>query len=187
MTAAISATDYTPRVWPACLHCYNNGRLVGCWVDCTDAEGVTLAMIHESTGGPYSGCEEIWCLDIDCVPVRHEMDLREAAEWGRVSTEAGPEQWPAVCAWVESGSHVTEADTDIPSLSEFEERYQGHWDSFDEYADHWAEETDLMARWPDLARQYFDWAAWRRDLKFDFTVMSAPASEGYGVYVFSNL
>lgn len=38
----IIATDTTPRFWPASLNCYNNGGLVGQWVDCTDAADVTL-------------------------------------------------------------------------------------------------------------------------------------------------
>lgn len=32
--------DTTPRVCPACFSCYNDGRLVGQWVDCTDAADV---------------------------------------------------------------------------------------------------------------------------------------------------
>lgn len=49
-------TDCTPRVWPACLACYNNGRLVGEWVDCTDAGNVTLAELHKGSGGPFLVC-----------------------------------------------------------------------------------------------------------------------------------
>lgn len=56
MTTPIT-TDTTPRVWVACLNCYNNGRLVGQWIDCTDLEDVTLTWIHEGTEGPYAGCE----------------------------------------------------------------------------------------------------------------------------------
>ncbi|MDY5128644.1 hypothetical protein R6G69_01350 [Actinotignum urinale] len=29
-TSTITVT--APRVWPACLNCYNNGRLVGQWL-----------------------------------------------------------------------------------------------------------------------------------------------------------
>lgn len=184
----ITATDETPRVWIGCLHCYNSGDLVGEWFPALGADELTLSDVHKGSGRRWSACEEVWVFDHEFIPVRGEFGLLEAAEWGRVFQEVGAEQWPAVCAWVESGCHVTEGTGDnIPSLSGFEERYQGHWNSFDEFADHWAEETDLMDRWSDLARRYFDWAAWRRDLKFDFTVMSAPETEGYGVYVFSNL
>lgn len=85
----ITAADTTPRVWPACLSCYNNARLVGQWVDCTDAADVTLHQLHEGTGSLSAGCEEIWCLDTENIPVEHEMGL-QAAEWGGVNHPGWP-------------------------------------------------------------------------------------------------
>ncbi|WP_260279029.1 antirestriction protein ArdA [Propionibacterium freudenreichii] len=171
----IIATDTTPRAWLACLNCYNNGRLVGQWVDCTDADEVTLNQLHEGAGGPYVGCEEIWCLDIENVPVDREMGLLEASEWGQVYTEVGPEHWLALCAWVRSGSYVAEGRGDLASVGDFGERYCGHWGDFREYAEHWATETDMMDRWPDEAVRYFNWEAWTRDIAMDHTVVDAPA------------
>lgn len=89
-------TITTPRVWPACLNCYNNGRLVGLWVDCTDAAELTLNQLHEGADGLSPGCEEIWCLDTENVLIDHEMGLPEASEWGRIYIEVGPEHWPAL-------------------------------------------------------------------------------------------
>lgn len=185
MTTTI--TDCKPRVWPACLACYNDGRLVGQWVDCAVAADVTLSQLHKGSGGPFPGCEEIWCLDVEHVPVRREMGLLEAAEWGHVYEEAGPEQWPAVCSWMESGAYVAEGVGDIPSLSDFWDRFCGHWNSFREYAEDLADQTGLTAGWPEEAQRYFDWDAWVRDLKFGFSVVDAPSDQGYGVYVFRDL
>lgn len=70
-TSTITVT--APRVWPACLNCYNNGRLVG--------------------------------------------------------------QWLVVCVWVSTGCYTAEGAGDIPSLSDFEDAYQGQWDSFRDYAE----------------------------------------------------
>lgn len=184
MTAV--ATDQTPRVWIGCLNCYNSGRLVGQWFECSAVLETAIADIHSGAESVRAGCEETWCLDHENVPVSGEFGPLEAAEWGRVYEEAGAERWPAVMAWVRSGSHVTEGTGEIPVLSEFEERYAGHWESFEEYADMFAEETDLMDRWPDEAKRYFDWSAWRRDLAYDYTVCDAPAPE-YGVFIFHNM
>ena len=41
MTATM--TDETPRVWVSCLHCYNNGHLVGDWFEATEADTITIA------------------------------------------------------------------------------------------------------------------------------------------------
>ncbi|WP_342372117.1 antirestriction protein ArdA [Propioniciclava soli] len=188
MSTANPTDTGAPRVWLACLTCcYNDGALVGRWVDCTDVEGVTLADLHEGSGRPYAACEEVWVLDHEFVPVEGEFGPLEAAQWGECFEEAGPEQWPAVCAWVRSGMHITEGSGDLPSLPDFEERYCGHWESFREYAEQLADETGMMTDWPEEAVRYFDWASWTRDLAFDHTVVDAPAVEGYGVYVFRNL
>lgn len=180
----ITTIDATPRVWPACLNCYNNGLLVGRWVDCTNAAGVTLNQLHEGTGSLSTGCEEIWCLDTENVPTDHEMGLAEAAEWGRVYTEVGPEHWPALCAWVRSGAYVAEGTGEIPCLSDFEERYCGRWDDFRAYAEHLADDTGMFDTWPEQAQRYFDWDGWTRDLAFDYTVVAAPTG---GVYVFQTV
>lgn len=152
----------------------------------TDVAEITLETIHEDADGLSAGCEEIWCLDTENIPVDHEMGLLEAAEWGRVYTEVGPEHWSALCAWVRSGAYVAEGRGDLPSVSDFEERYCGGWGDFREYAEHWATETDMMDRWPDDAVRYFNWAAWTRDMAMDHTVVNAPAPN-FGVFVFRDL
>lgn len=184
---ATTATDCTPRVWLACLWCYNSGHLVGQWIDCSNVEQTTLADLHLGSGRACAGCEEVWVFDHEYIPIDGEFGPLEAAAWGRAYEEAGPELWPAVCAWARSGMHVTEGRGDIPSLGDFEERYCGHWSSFREYAEQLADDTGIMSGWPELAVQHFDWAGWVRDLQFDYTVVDAPADQGYGVFVLRNL
>lgn len=104
----------------------------------------------------------------------------------RVYEEAGPEQWLAVCAWVSSGSHVTEGTGDLPSISDFEERFCGRWARFRDYAEDLADQTGLAAGWPETATSYFNWDAWTRDLGFDYDVVDAPAPE-FGVFIFHSL
>lgn len=181
--STLTIADTTPRVWPACLNCYNNGRLVGQWVYCTDAADLTIESLHEGSGEPYADCEEIWCLDHENIPIKGEMSLAEAARWGETYDEADPEQWPAICAWVKSGCYTAEGTGDIPSLPDFEETYQGLWGSFREYAEQLADDIGLTDGWPEEAQRYFDWDAWTRDLAFDYTVMDAPDG---GVFVFRN-
>ena len=179
MTAATA--HQTPRAWIGCLAHLNSGHLVGEWFDAVDADQVTLADVHKGSGRGYAGCEEIWCLDHENIPVRGEFGLQEAAEWGRVYEEVGDQLWPAVYAWVESGSYVAEGTGELPSLSDFEDAYQGHWDSFREYVEQIAEDVGMMQDWPEEAIRYFDWAGWTRDLAYDHVVYDAP---GGGLYVF---
>ncbi|MFW0178323.1 antirestriction protein ArdA [Rothia sp. P7208] len=87
----ITITDIAPRVWPACLNCYNNGRLVGQWIDCTEAADVTIESLHDGFGGPYEGCQEIWCPNHENLPIKGEMSLAEAVRWGEAYEESDPE------------------------------------------------------------------------------------------------
>ena len=180
MTTTPSATDTTPRAWIGCLHHYNSGRLVGHWFDAESADEATLADVHEGSDLGYAECEELWVFDHENIPVRGEMDPLTAAAWGRCLAEVDEHLRPALCAWVESGGYVTEGNTDLPSISDFEERYCGAWDSFREYAEQLADDIGLLDGVPEEIARYFDWSAWTRDLAFDYSPYVDP--EG-GVFV----
>ena len=101
--------------------------------------------------------------------------------WGQCLAEVDEYFRPALCAWVESGDYVAEGDTDLPSISDFEERYCGEWDSFEDYAEQLADDIGLLDGVPEEIARYFDWDSWTRDLAFDYTTHDNP--EG-GVFVF---
>lgn len=186
MTSTTVAIN-TPRAFGACESCYSNGRLVGVWVDAADAADLTAAQIHAGSGVDWGaeGCEEFVCMDTSGLPVSGEPSLEEAARWGEIYEEIGDTQWPALCAWVRSGSYTAEGDTDFPVVSDFEEAYCGEWDSFADYAEDLAEGTGMLEAVPEELRSYVDIrGAWARDLAFDHSVETADCG---GVYVFRSL
>ena len=144
MTITSSATDTTPRAWIGCLACYNEGRLVGDWFDAATADEVTTYDVHGAHSRADSH-DELWCFDHENIPVRGELDPLTATAWGRCLAEVDEHLRPALCAWVESGDYVAEGTGDLPSISDFEERYQGHWDTFAEYAEQLADNIGLLA------------------------------------------
>jgi antirestriction protein len=166
------------------LACYNNGSLVGRWVDAVDAATTPLADLHEGTWINTDGCEETWCFDHEGIPVRGELSPVEAVAWGERIAECDEHLRPALLAWVESGSYVAEGTGDLPVLADFYERYCGEFDDFEDYARQFADDACLLLDAPATLVQYFDWAAWSRDLMFDYAVEDAPCG---GVYVFSVL
>ena len=174
-SAPAHTPDTTPRAWIGCLACYNAGSLVGDWFDAESADEATLADVHGAHSRADSH-EELWCFDHENIPVQGELDPSEAAAWGQVYTEVGPERWPALCAWVES-----EGTGDLPDISDFEESYCGHWGSFEDYAVELADNIGLLADVPEEITRYFDWDSWTRDLAFDHSTHDNP--EG-GVFVF---
>ncbi|UZF54077.1 antirestriction protein ArdA [Gordonia polyisoprenivorans] len=129
-------TDTVPSAWLGCESCYGAGHLVGRWYPVTEIADVTMEDLH---GHPTSH-EEAICMDTDGLPISGEPSQQEAAAWGEVYEELdSPEQWPALCAWVRTGSYITEGHTDIPSVGSFEEAYCGNWRSFREYAEQYVE------------------------------------------------
>lgn len=172
-----TVADTTPRVWIGCLTCYNEGRLVGNWHDASDAAEVTTADVH----GRASSHDELWCFDLENIPVRREMSPLEAAEWGRVFDEVDEHQREALYAWVASGDYVSEGTGDLPSTSDFQERYCGQWDRFDDYARQLTDDIGLLRDVPQEIATHFDWDSWIRDLGFDYSTCGADTG---GVYVF---
>lgn len=173
-----------PAVWIGCLACRNNGALVGQWYDAETADEVTIADVHSGSNRSYEGCEELSVIDHENIPVSGDMDPMTAAEWGRCIGEVDEHLRPALLAWVRSGSYVAEGTGDLPSLPDFEERYEGEWCSWREYADHMLEEGGLLEGVSDEVRRYIDYDQWARDLLFDYTV--EHCDDG-GVYVFRDL
>ena len=176
-------TDTTPRVWIGCLSCYNEGRLVGDWFDAATADEVTTYDVHGAHSRADSH-DELWVMDHENIPVKGEMRPADAAAWGRAIAEVDDHLRPALLAWVESGDYGTEGDTDLPSISDFEECYCGEWDSFEDYAEQLADDIGLLADVPEEIARYFDWQAWSRDLAMDYSTYDDP--EG-GVFVFRDL
>ena len=181
----IRITDTAPRAWLGCLACYNNGRLVGEWFDAEDADEVTLADVHGGADRVGEGCEELWVMDHENIPVEGEMSPSDAAEWGRAILDVPEHLRGALCAWVASASYVAEGTGDLPSIPDFEERFCGTWGSFRDYAVNLAEEIGLIPEdAPETLARYFDWDAWTRDLEHDYTVMQADV---VSVHVFRDL
>jgi antirestriction protein len=171
-----TVTDAPMRAWVGCLACYNEGRLVGEWVDAVDAETFTPCQRVDH--------EEWWCMDHEGLPVSGECSPMEATRWAVWLSEVVEWQRGAVLAWVDLGGYSTDTDG-LPILSDFDEAYCGEWDSFREYAENLAEECGYVPTCDDVEGNpllaYVDWDAWTRDLAHDYGTASAPAG---GVYVF---
>ena len=173
-------TTVRPSVWIGCLACYNEGILNGRWFPAEDADEATPDDLHQNP----THHDELWVFDHEGFPVgTGEMSPTTAVQWGELFDEVGEVQWSALLAWVETGYYIAAGDN-LPSASDFEERYCGCWESFADYATQLAEDIGLIDGWPEEAQRYFNWAAWIHDLKFDYTVADAVDS---GVFVFRTL
>ncbi|WP_321779722.1 antirestriction protein ArdA [Schaalia cardiffensis] len=172
-----TVTIASPRVWVGCLSCYNEGRLVGEWVDAEGAGDLTSDDLH----GTPTTHEELWVFDLEGFPRGiGEMSPSAAVPWGDLFEEVGEAQWPALLAWVETGCYVADSD-DLPCASDFEDRFCGCWDSESDYASHLAEELGIWDEVPAHLHSYFNLDAWWGDERHDYTIADAPDG---GIYVF---
>lgn len=178
--------DNELKVWVGCLHCYNGGRLVGDWFPANESASVTTEALHLRARAPWSPThEELWVMDLDGAwPTgTGEMGLAQAQEWGDAYDECPEHLWAALSAWVESGCYIAAGNGDVPVVADFLEAFRGEYDDVDDYARCYADETGLMADWPETAVDYFDWERWSSDLETELTVADAP---GGGIFVFDN-
>jgi hypothetical protein len=102
MTTATTA-DTAPRIWVGCLACYNNTRLVGAWFDAIDGDDITLADVYGGAQHVRPGCEELWVMDHENLPLRGECSPHEAAQLARVVEEAHESDREAFLVWALSG------------------------------------------------------------------------------------
>ncbi len=175
-----------PQIWPACTHHCVAGYLVGDWFDITEAADIDLVAVHRKGPSVTPMCEEIEIFDVDGLGISKEMGLLEAVEWAEAYERAGAEQWPAVAAWVSTGDYVAEGTGDVPSISDFEDRYCGIWPDLDSYLYEQADDLGLFQGLPDdhVTVRYFNWRSWLDDESSGYC--TAPAPE-YQVYVFRSL
>ena len=159
----MSSNESTPRVWIGCLHCYNDGRLVGDWWDADEAADVTPEDVH---GKPVSEShDELWCFDHENIPTDGELDPVTAGEWGdRYEEVTGKgHDWPAFVAYVKLGGH----GDGVPDYDHFEDSFMGEYGDMRNYAEDLLTEVYGLRDIPDIIRDNVDWDGVAQDLEQD--------------------
>jgi antirestriction protein len=190
----MTATETTPRAWVGCLACYNGGRLVGAWVDGTEAEDMA-ADFDAFNGG------EVWLNEFDDTQRRLHLGEKHEEFWvfdhenyaGALTGECSPagaqrlavaltdlDSYPiaAVAAYISNMGGTDDLDG-------FEDEFLGEWDSLEAYAEEYLDSTGALDEIPEHLRPYFDVAAYARDLRLGGDVWTQDA-DGGGVFIFRN-
>ena len=188
-----TATESTPttdtvRAWVGCLGCYNNGDLVGEWIDgaeCADLVEAGLTYRPDVAGLPSEickrcGAEEFWVMDHEGLPAAvlsgecspsQFADLAEAWE-----TVESPEM---VAAYLGNMGETVTAENLAKLIEQAQDAYTGY-ETVLEYTESYLEDSGLLAEVPETLRYYMDVSAFARDL-----VLGGDVSECDG-YVFRN-
>ncbi len=150
-------TDSTPAIYVGTYGKYNSGSLAGAWLDLEDYvdrdEFYEAAKeLHKDEADP-----ELMFQDWEGIPDEfiHESGI-DAAFWDYLEADGDPE---AKQAFIDIRGYWDAA--------QFEESYQGEWDSKQSFAENLAEDMGLLDGMPENLQSYFDWDAWTRDLFLD--------------------
>lgn len=167
------------KIYVASLSDYNAGILHGAWFDLesyedTDelyqdiynkllitsptahAEGMKAAeeyVVHDYDGiypkglGEYTSLSELMEIQ-DCLNQCSSYDEEEA-----------------FCAWMDETGNS-------PDYSSFEDAYCGKYDSEEDYAYQYIEETGMLDSLPEWAQRYFDYKSFARDMFLDGYTMT---------------
>lgn len=161
-----------PRIYRACLACYNSGNLVGEWLDASDTDAITA---WEEAHQTKTGHEEFAIHDYDSmVDLGEYPSLDDVAEWAAVVEEHGHDVVNAFVSMV--GSDYAKPD-------DFADAYRGTWKNEEDFAEQLADVLGLFAdvQSDSPLRMYFDYEAFARDL-FMGDYYSADIPDGVAVF-----
>ena len=179
--------------WVGCLSCYNDGALVGEWIDATMADDAAndpewQAATHEHHGRTAEfvrdRCEEWWVMDHEGFGSLGECGTASIQASAKLLTELSDDDeraaFVAYCA-------ATGAEFNADGLESHRDNYCGKWDSFKDYAQEMAgdyrpfgadsETARVLESWP---YNCIDWDQAARELEYDYTVVETPS---YDVWV----
>jgi len=177
--------DDTPRVYVACLGCYNEGRLHGKWMDADELDSEWLhGDLHEDGSHPMTRCKKLyhdeWAIhDSEYIDCSEHPDIPKLITVMQLFEEHGEgfREWYNYCG----------DQYDDPEEA-WQDRYQGEYDSEKAFAEEWAEMcgylddiTDGRGRKihnPLIRYIDFEWY-WNADLRHHFTFSNGHVWSDY--------
>lgn len=120
---------------------------------------------------------ELDFVDFSEINERMANDLDKYFELEKEFNELDETEQQALTAWL-ADDYCRYANNEASEIiKKFRNAYNGQWDSEEDFAEYMAEEC--YPELPEIAKRYFDYSAFARDLFFDYTML------GDG-FVFSN-
>jgi len=197
----------TAKFYAACLASYNNGVLHGAFVEVSTDIGEMQDQINamlraskfpnvtvEHDGKQVPSAEEWQVHDWDddtglFSPLGETSDLKQIAKLAEVAEladrEFGHSQTEILDAYLDHmGREYVLAGDPSDIVEECAGAYAGTFDSLEEWAEEFLEDTGALKEVPESLRGYIDFAAWARDAQYSGDIFSAKC--GGSVHVFWN-
>lgn len=157
----------TPRIYVACLSSYNAGVLHGAWIDAAqDADAIHAEIAAMLATSRHRPAEEWAIHDHEnfggCSIAEHESIENIARLAGLMETHG--EVAGALYAY-DTGSGLDRVELLLT------DGYHGEWETFEDYADNFLEDTGAYAGMNETLRGYFDLERFARDLEHDYVTI----------------
>ncbi len=182
--ASGSAPKRISRIYVASLSDYNAGRLHGVWLEATDSQRVRSGVAGMLKASPGGNAEEYAIHDFEgfsrYLP-SESADLELVCAIGAAIVEHGT----VFTAYLEHVGFPTDAQRVPERAAGFTESYQGAYESVEDWAEQYLEDTGLLSQVPESLRGYLDIESWADDAELNGEVF-AVEFEGK-LHVFSNL
>ncbi|MBD2302242.1 antirestriction protein ArdA [Nostoc sp. FACHB-190] len=173
--------DDVPQIYVACLSAYNNGKLHGMWIDCTqdasDIQDDIEWMLSWSPCCNYEACEE-WAIhdfqNWHGIHIDEYEDIEKLAELAQILAEHG-----------EAYAAYYEYDSSDATVENFQEHYWGEYENEEDFVYNQLEQQGLIKSLEDMGIPsfYLNLSAIARDWFIDSYY---SVEESYNkVYVFS--
>ena len=165
----------TIKIYVASLEAYNQGRMVGDWVTPTDY--LSFEKFNDAIQVATEYADEVAVHDYDGINLSNEYPNFEELYY---FCQALKDSWvddEVIMAYAEH----TGDELDNELIANAEDYYVGTFDSFQEYADDFADEQLYIT--DDFLKSYFDYERYARDLRYDYTVLDLSDSN---VAIFNN-
>lgn len=170
----------TPRIYIACLACYNAGHLTGLWVDADQsAEDMEQEFRNYQAEHckPYCSPHEEYAIhdhELGGIKIGEYTSLKEVAEIGEAIEEHGEK----FVAAYENFGDVRQA------ISACEDNYQGCFKSLEDWAEQFIDDVYDLPKMMGNLSNYFDYRAFARDAELGGDIWTHDGAEG--VHVFTN-
>lgn len=177
MTTTPETTTTTPAAWIGCLSCYNNGELNGKWITAQHAADEMAAdeityngQALTITTGDYTAprCRKCGGDEFDVFDTEHLPTKMTAAEFYKHAETLAELDDAGDLERITALAGFLGMETLEELITYDENNYCGEWNTFQDYAEHFAHDADLLSTMPEHLAYYFDYEKYARDLAHSY-------------------
>ena len=170
-------TQYQTSIYVACLASYNNGKLHGIWIDCSEGEDFVWDEIKKMLKNSSEPNAQDWAIhdfDFSGIQVSEYGNIEKLCEYAEIFQKLG-EQTPVFIELLK------DFDSE-KALEMINNNLIGSYKSDEEFIYEYLEDTCFFEGIPQYIIDYFDQKAYFRDLELNGDIFKIQISYNENYY-----